>query len=451
MSKSSESRSQSKQGKRGVNRRKFLQGSALAGAGLLASRMAWAQTSPATTSTAKLRVAAIGIGGKGPSGVAGLAKAGAEIVALCDVDQHMIDKLADKYPDAKHYIDFREMFDKQKDIDAVIISTPDHSHAVAAMTAMKLGKHVYCEKPLTHDIWEARQLADAAKKYKVATQMGNQGHASDFNRRQVEWIQSGMVGAIKEVHCWTDRPARYWKQGMTERPPEKPVPDGLNWELWLNTASQRPYADGYHPFAWRGWWDFGTGALGDMGCHIVDPAYWALKLINPISVDAQTEGNTDESGPTKSIVVHEFAERDGRPPLKLFWYEGGKPDESLMKGAKPDDNGSLFIGESGTIMAGYQKDPVLLDPKEELKVVIPEKSIPSSPGHHEEFVQACLGGPPAGSNFGYSGPLTETILLGNVAIRAGKKIEWDGEKLRVTNDEDANKYIKREYQNGWKL
>lgn len=439
-----------------LNRRTFLQSTAVTGAGLLASRLARAQekqAAPATTAASKVNVAAIGVGGKGWSGIKGLQRAGANIVAICDIDQTQVDRGHAEWPKAAMFSDFREMLEKQKDIDAVIVSTPDHTHAVAAMMAMKMGKHCYCEKPLTHDIWEARQLADAAKQYKVATQMGNQGHASEYNRRVVEWVQSGMIGKIKEVHVWTDRPGKFWTQGMTERPSPQPVPDTVKWDLWLGPAPERPYAPGYHPFMWRGWWDFGTGALGDMGCHIIDPAYWALNLREPIAVEAQTEGATEESPPTKAVVRYEFAEREGRAPLSMTWYEGGVPDNKLVNGyfLPPDKNGSIFVGEKGTILAGYLTVPALIDPKGELQVVIPEPSIPRSPGHHEEFIEACRGGAPAGSNFDYAGPLTETVLLGNLAIRAGKKLEWDGKNMKVTNDEAANKWVKREYREGWAL
>ena len=449
-----------------LTRRSFMHRAAAAGAAVVASRVVLAQEGqekkaeekpadqppPAQTDSAaeKLNVAFVGVGGKGTSNVELIEKAGANVVALCDIDARTLGKISEKHPGAKTYADFRKMLEDQKDIDAVCVSTPDHTHAVAAMMAMSLGKHVYCEKPLTHNIYEARALTLAARQHKVATQMGNQGHASEGSRRQVELVKSGLLGPIKEVHVWTDRPV--WPQGI-QRPAETPeVPKHVSWDLWLGPAPQRPYHPSYHPFKWRGFWDFGTGALGDMACHIMDTAYWALDLRDPASVEAFSDGGNEESAPVWSIIRYEFPQRGDRPPLRLFWYEGGvRPSRRLTGKWEVPDNGVIFVGEKATIAAPYLQDPVFVDPEQAKQIAIPDRSIAPSIGHHKEWIEACKGGAAAGSNFDYSGPLTEMVLLGNLALRTGRRVEYDAANMKVTNLPEANQYIRREYREGWSL
>jgi predicted dehydrogenase len=401
----------------------------------------------------KLNIAGVGAGGKGKSDISALAGRN-NIVALCDVDDERAAETFNLHPDAPKYKDFRVMLEKEgKNIDAVTVSTPDHMHAIIAMTAMQLGKHVYVQKPLTHDIWEARQLQEMAKKYKVCTQMGNQGHAGEGVRRITEWLNAGVIGPVKTVICWTNRPV--WPQGGLSRPTENPpVPATLDWDLWLGTAPERPYNKAYVPHNWRGWWDFGCGALGDMGCHIMDPAYTSLELGYPTSVEATSEGNMPESGPKTSTLKYEFPARGGKPPVTFYWYDGGltpKWPEGIPADAKLGDNdncGTLFVGDKGMITCGtYGGEPRLVP---YAKPDVP-RTIEKSPGHYLEWVEACKGGKPSGGNFDYAGPFTEMVLLGNIAIRVGQKIEYDPKEMKITNIPDANKYIKREYRTGWTI
>jgi hypothetical protein len=408
----------------------------------------------------KLNIAGVGVGGKGSSDVDGAAKAGDNnIVALCDVDWARAAETFKRYPNAKQFKDFRVMLDKLgKDIDAVTISTPDHMHAPIAVAAMQLGKHVYVQKPLTHDVFEARRLTELARECKVATQMGNQGHSEEGVRRLCEWIWGGAIGAIKEVHIWTNRPI--WPQGIAKRLDAQKVPETIDWDLWLGTAPKRPYNKGYAPFAWRGWWDFGCGALGDMACHIMDPAYTSLKLGYPTSIEAVSEGNSVETAPKWAIITYQFPARGDMPPVKLMWYDGGKlpprpeavkPDEKLGDG----DNGTLFVGDKGMLACGcYGGGPCLI-PQERMKdFKKPEKTIPNSTGHYQEWIDACKGIAPAKGgfcgNFDYAGPFTEMVSLGNVAVRTGKKIEFDAVNLKITNCPEGNQYLKRTYRRGWR-
>ena len=413
----------------------------------------------------RLNVAGIGVGGKGAGDVRDIAEAGANIVALCDVDENRASGTFERFPDAKRYIDFRKMLDERRDIDAVIVSTPDHMHAPASMMAMKMGKHVYCQKPLTHSVYEARLMAETAKQMGVATQMGNQAHAGEPIRRGVELVRAGIIGPVHEVHTWTNRPI--WPQGISERPPAQPVPATLDWDLWLGPAPERPYNAAYVPFKWRGWWDFGTGALGDMACHIMDMPYWALELGAPISVEAQCEGNTEESPPRWSTITYRFPARADRPAVKFVWYDGYKdrdqnpasqnlPPEEVLEGQDPKRWDLVLIGEKGKmyfIRSERRNRPswhvtptsVVEDFQE------PEQTIPRVPNEDVEWINACKGGPAALSNFSYAGPFTEMVLLGNVAIRTGKKIEWDAASLRCPNAPEADRYIRREYRAGWSL
>ena len=414
------------------------------------------------------------MGGQGNSDLAALKKAGANIVALCDVDQKYAAKTFSQYPDAKRYVDYREMLEKQKNIDAVLIATPDHLHAVIAMAAIKMGKHVYVEKPLTRTIYEARMLTEAAKKYKVASQMGNQGHAGLGNRQMCQWIWDGAIGEVREVHCWTNRPC--WPSGVEMTRPKEtpPVPDTLNWDLWLGPAQPRPYHPIYLPAVWRGWFDFGTGAVGDMACHIVDSPFWALKLSYPAEIVGSSD--TYYSGyfrqdfefmkdgfPRVSVIRFKFPAREGLPPVKLTWYDGGlmpeRPEELEPQRRLGDANGGvLFVGSKGKIMCGcYGERPQLLPATrhqqymEELKSRQVE-SIPPSPGHQVEWIEACKGAKPAGSNFNYSGPLTETIVMGMIALRFPNQVlQWDGANMKFVNNEKADAWIKPNYREGWSL
>jgi predicted dehydrogenase len=423
---------------------------------------------PATTQTkySQVRLGIIGCGGKGEHNLNLMTECGATIAALCDVDTRPLEKAAGRFPNAKKYRDFRKLLESPNDIDAVVVSTPDNTHTVAAVRAMRLGKHLYCEKPLTHDIAEARLMMEEARKAKVATQMGNQGHSSEGSAQQVQWVKSGVIGAVKEVHIWTDRPI--WPQGMNRPKDTTPVPEDLDWDLWLGPAPHRPFYNEfehtdrrrgtYHPFNWRGWWDFGTGALGDMACHIMDAPYWALELRNPTAVEAFSDGGTSESPPKWSVIKYDFAATKDRPALRAFWYDGRLLPSDRLVGQKKvpgDGNGIIYVGEKGTIAAPLNGDPFIV--QEDLaKTFTPPTKPTTRPGgadhyHHAEFLEACLGGPKPGSNFDYAAPLTEVVLLGNLAIRTGRRVEWDAANMKCTNVPEANQYVKREYRKGWEL
>lgn len=404
-----------------------------------------------------LNIALIGVGGRGADNHKTMTGLKQNIVALCDVDENHLGAAAKRSPDARTFHDFRRMFDAMSDrIDAVIVSTPDHTHAAAAHAALQRGKHVYCEKPLTHSIHEARVLAEAAARHKLATQMGNAGHSSDGTRRLVEAIRGGAIGTVREVHAWTNRPI--WPQAV-DRPAEKPqVPKSLHWDLWIGPAPDRPYNPAYHPFKWRGWWDFGTGALGDMGCHIIDAAFWALELGAPRTIEAESPPIQDhpETAPAWSVVRYEFPARGDRPAVKLFWYDGGKfPPAELFENHPPakGSSGSIFVGEKGRLLAGRGNGrPYRLLPEKDFEGFTPPKpSLPSSPGHHAEWIEACKTGKPTGTSFDYAGPLTELVLLGNVALRAGRPIEWDAQGMRCANGSLDDIFIHRDYRRGWVL
>ena len=404
----------------------------------------------------KLNIAGIGIGGRGRSNLGDLD--GENIVALCDVDEQYAAKTFAMYPKAKRYKDYRVMLEKQNDIDAVMVATPDHTHAIISMAAIKSGRHVYCEKPLTRTLFEARRLTEAGREMKVATQMGIQGHSHEGIRQISEWIQAGAIGSVREVHIWTDRPKGWWPQGV-DRPQDTPaVPPNLEWDLWLGPAPNRPYNPAYHPFKWRGWWDFGCGAFGDMGCHLMDAPYWTLNLGYPTSVEASSTAVNSETGPLASMVHYYFPARGEMPPVKLTWYDGGllppRPEE--LPDGEPmgnENSGVIFVGDKGKILASDEnaKTPRLLPLSLAKEFPKPEKTIPRSPGHHAEFIAACKGGLPAGAHFDYSGPLTENVLLGNLAIRVGKKMLWDGPNMKCTNVPEANNLIQCPYREGWAL
>ncbi len=411
----------------------------------------------------KINIAGVGIGGQGGHDINQFKDQ--NIVALCDVDAAHAARMFRQYPNAKQYTDFRKMLDElDKDIDGVVVGTPDHLHAIVSMAAIKRDKHVYCEKPLTHTVLEAKMLADAAREHKVATQMGNQGQASEETRLTCETIWDGAIGQVREVHIWTDRPLNgidkwYWPQGIGRPNGEDKIPDTLDWDLWVGPAPMRPYVGNrtYNPFVWRGWWDFGTGALGDIGCHSMDPVFRALKLGYPISVEACCTLVNDETYPVASRVTYEFPARGEMAPVKLHWYDGGmkppRPPE-LEDGRKWDTNGQLYVGDKGK-MLGCR----LIPESRRREYGKPPQKLERSPGHYKEWIIACKGGKPAGSNFpDHAGMLAQVVLMGNIAIRPalkGKllstKLFWDAEQFKFSNMPEANQYLTKEYREGWTL
>lgn len=468
--------------------------------------------------SAKLNIACVGIGGMGMSNMSQMLNE--NIVAVCDVDFPYVEralagrlkpakgdptpeniKLGEAYAKAAKYSDFRVMFEKQKDIDAVVIATPDHMHATIANMAMKLGKHVYVQKPLTYSVYEARLLAKTAAEMKVVTQMGNQGHSAEGTRRINEIVASGVLGKIHEVHVWTDRPVRYWAQGIPRpiapgtqtpaRPPENPniprqwnqgtvdravrdamainpssPPPGLDWNLFLGAAPDVPYHPAYHPFAWRGWIDFGVGAIGDMGAHLIDQSFWALGLDYPTSISASSSPwgggeKTPATYPMATTVQYEFGARGKQPAVKLYWYDGGlippRPDMLPTSAAlsEGDGGGGLFIGEKGILThETYGNNPKIYpDDVSQKAAAVPKTFARVTTSHEVNWIQACKGEAKASSPFEYAAKLTETMLLGIVALRTGqgKKLLYDGPNMKVTNIPDANQYLTRIYRKGWEL
>ena len=439
------------------SRRSFMQTSAVAGVGFWAS----SQARVSRAANEQIAFACIGVGGKGSSDSSDANKNG-DIVAICDIDETRLDQANKRegFEKAKKFVDYREMIEEMHDsIDAVTVSCPDHSHAPAASMAMKHGKATFCQKPLTHDIWEARQLGKIADEMGVATMMGNQGTANDGLRRAAKTIQAGTLGTVSDVHVWTNRPV--WPQGGA-RPAEAEVPEGLHWDLFLGPSKERPYGRGYHPFSWRGYWDFGTGALGDMACHTVNMPFMALNMRDPVAVTAETSGHNEDSYPKWSKIVFEFPELDGRPAFNMTWYDGGKRPETdiFLDGKFPtrtdrDGNkeiyksGCLVVGDKGQLFTGddYGARYNLIGDIEQ-----PEVEFEKSPGHFDEWVRAIKGGPSATSNFkDYAGPLTETILLGNLAVWCGERVEWDAENLKPTNKPELEQVVKREYRAGYEV
>lgn len=450
-----------------ISRRRFVGGTAVTAAAFTIVPRAVLGGAGQTPPSEKLNLAGIGIGGMG---AANLSQCEAEnIVALCDVDDGYAAKTFERYPRARRYKDYREMFDRQKDIDAVIIATPDHSHAVIGMEAIRRGKHIYLQKPLAHSIHEARELTKAAQHQGVQTQMGNQGHSSEAIRRMCEWVWDGAIGEIREVHAWSDRPAggQPWSTfPIQKRPAETPpVPEGMDWDLWLGPAAYRPYHPVYAPLTWRGWLDFGTGALGDMGCHILDPAFWALKLGNPSTVQATTTHYqpevSRETFPRASIVRYEFPAREDMPPVRLTWYDGHlKPPipAEFEPGRRLGTNGALLIGNKGMIIHGsHGAGGLRIVPESRMQAYQqPPKTLQrvegGDGGHERDWVRACKTGKPASSTFNYGGPLTEMVLLGVLAIRLpDRRLEWDGQNLRFPNNDEATALVNPPYRNGWSL
>jgi predicted dehydrogenase len=409
----------------------------------------------------KLNIAGVGVGGQGAGDLREMGSG--NIVALCDVDWTRAAETFKQYPKARQYRDFRVMLEKEKNIDAVVVATPDHTHAVASMMAIKLGKHVFCEKPLTRTVYEARALARAAREAKVATQMGNQGMAFEGNRLINEWLWDGAIGPVREVHAWSDRPTHHgrllWAQGI-ERPKDTPpVPETLDWDLWLGPAPHRPYHPAYAPFHWRGWWDFGSGGLGDMGIHNLAPVWSALKLGAPVSVNASSTLFNDETLPLASTVHYEFAARGDMPPVTLHWYDGGmipaRPPELEDNRELSREDGLIFVGDKGRIyVEGWGGHSPRLIPESKMQAYQrPPKTLPRSIGHHAEWIKACKEGTPTRSDFAeFAGPLTEAVLLGTVCVRmGGRKLLWDSANLKVTNVPEANRYLHYEYRKGWTL
>lgn len=505
-------------------RRHFFYGTLLAGAvpaagfGSVPSLKAMGYKSP----NEKLNIASIGAGGKAASDIMGCASE--NIVALCDVDDKQAARMYKQFEKAPKYRDFRKMLDKEgPGIDAAIVTTPDHMHATAAMWCMERGKHVYVQKPLTRTVWEARQLMEAANKYKVATQMGNQGYSNEGTRQVAEMIWAGEIGNVTEVHAWTDRPI--WPQGLTSIPPAMPVPDTLDWDLWLGIANQREFTQGgegypnnfggyfYQPFNWRGFYDFGCGALGDMACHILGAPNLALQLGAPTSVECVSkEGASDFMFPKKSVIRFDFPARGSMQALKLFWYDGlketpkipGVPEGELLgdlpysmramrqrqgqgqnggQGAArpmrpaftgmigrtfdmksyeetkadtearvPPPDGSVFIGDKGMITTGTYGEQTRLIPVEKMNDYrFPDPLLTRSPGHYRDWIRACKGGEAACSNFNVAAPFVEWMLLGVIALRVNGKLEWDAAKMRFSNNNEANKYLKPTFRKGWSL
>ncbi|GEO03850.1 dehydrogenase [Adhaeribacter aerolatus] len=473
-----------------VSRRDFIKSSSLALAGFTIVPRHVLGGKGFTAPSDKLNIAAIGAGGKGMVNITNSFNNGTDnIVALCDVDDRQAKAAREKWPQAKHYKDYRKLLQKReaRGIDAVIVSTPDHMHAPIAMAAMQLGKHVYVEKPLAHDIYEVRMLTQAAKRYKVVTQMGNQGSSGDDTRLIETWVQQGLLGDVHTVHTWTNRPV--WPQGIPTPTQKMPVPAEVDWDLWLGTAPYRDYHEAYMPFRWRGWWDFGTGALGDMGCHIMDVPFRALKLKYPESVECSVgsvysdffkEAHFLDSCPPSSAIYLHFPARDNMPAVDFSWTDGGilpkRPEELSPEEPFGDtDGGMLLVGTKGKLVAGmWGRNPMLLPSSRMKETTIPTAAMPLVPGgpdgHQQQWVQACKKGFGAytSSPFEIAGPLTETVIMGNLAVRSyqyqeptadgkgfinpgRKKLLWNGEDMKITNFEAANQFVKRNYRQGWHL
>ncbi len=469
----------------GISRRIFLRNAGLAAAAFtIVPRFVLGKGFVAPSDT--LYIAGIGVGGKGTVDLIETAKSpNAKIAFLCDVDDRQAVDSKKNFPNAKYYKDFRVMFDKElKNIDAVTVSTPDHTHAVAALAAIERKKHVYCQKPLTYSIYEARTLTEAARKYKVVTQMGNQFGSADNVRVMKEWYSAGLIGDVTSVVAWTNRPV--WPQGIPAPTGKFSIPPELDWDLWLGPARQMDYNPVYLPFNWRGWWEFGTGALGDMGCHILDPAFRILPISSPSEVECSTstvwegffqEANYPESCPASSIIHLKYPRTDGKGIIKVTWMDGGllpeRPEELLPDEPMADENGGyIFEGTKGKMMGNYSIPPVLLPTARMKEKTLPAPTLPRVPeGHYVQWVNACLKGfgkAELSSPFDYAGPLTESVIMGNLAIRSyniktksadglrtiypgRKKLLWDSVNMKITNYDEANAFVKRTYRAPWTL
>ncbi len=454
-----------------LSRRDFVKGAAAAAAAVtLVPRHVLGATRFVPPSE-KVTMAAIGIGDQGKRDMERfLERDDTRIVAACDVDANNRNAARDtvnkKYGDRNcaAFNDFRELIATQKDLDAVLAVVPDHSHAVVSMAALKAGKHVYCQKPFTHTVYEAHRLAEVTRETKLATQLGTANQASEGRRILQEWIEDGAIGGVREVHIWSNRP--FWPQGIDRPTDTPPVPATLDWNLWLGPAPYRPYHPAYLPLVFRGWWDFGTGALGDMGCYALDTVFRVLRLNYPTSVEAcgscfarkmwdRLEMNR-ETFPRASLIRWEFPARGDAPPVTVVWYDGGlRPPrpKDLDEGQDLGDEGAYYIGDEGALMSRFGGDEPTLVPASKMAAYKqPPKTMPRSIGHHSEWIRACKGGEPAGANFEFSALVTEAMLLGNVALRAGnKKLHWDGPNLKITNAPEVNEHLHRKYREGWTL
>ena len=455
--------------RKSISRRQFL-GSATAAAAffIVPRNVLGGQGNQPPSET--LNIAGVGLGVMGSDNL--VACVDTNVVALCDVDWDMASITFQRYPKASRYKDYRRMLDTERNIDAVLVATPDHSHAVITAEAMKRGKHVFTQMPLAHDVWEARQLAEIARETGVATQMGNEQYSGPTIRSLCEYIWDDAIGPIREVHCWTDCPQ--WPQRINRPSDRPPVPADLDWNLWLGPAEERAYHPAYHPYNWRGWRAFGTGALGAMGCHVMDGAYWALKLAEAetLTIEAESTGRTDESYPLAATVHYHFGARGGMPPVTVNWYDGGRqpprPEEMPDTREFMDSNSTIFVGEKGKLVFGAltagttpgQAGPRFLPESLGQSYRKPRQTIPRLKGkrqwskmsrHEEDWITACKGDRPACSRFEIAGPLTEIVLLGNIALLTGRPIEWDSKNLRITNNSDANRLIRRKYRRGWTL
>lgn len=445
---------------RHVTRRHFFFGSLLAGAvpaagfGSTPSLKHLGYRSP----NEKLNIAAVGAGGKGFSDINGCKQE--NIVALVDVDDERASRSYKLYPDAPKYKDFRRMFDKElNNIDAVTVSVPDHMHGTVAMWAMARGKHVYCQKPLTRTVWEAGELTKAAAKYGVATQMGNQGYSNEGARQCCEILWSGDIGEVKEVHAWTNRPGKYWPQGPEIVPATDPIPTTLDWDAWLGGAEPRPFSKAYIPIKWRGYPDFGCGAVGDMACHILGTPNMALQLTAPISVECvKQEGKSENTYPKMSVLRWDFPARGSMPPVSIFWHDGltkqpeieGVPAGELI--GDSDTNGSLFLGSKAMMTTGCYGERTRLVPASKMNgYTHPAPSLTRSPGHYRDWIRAAKGGEPSCSNFSVAGPFVQWMLLGVIAMKFEGKLLWDAQKGRFTNNDEANRFLKPKFRKGWKF
>ncbi|TWT60515.1 Gfo/Idh/MocA family protein [Rubinisphaera italica] len=427
------------------SRRDFLKTTSAGAAAISAGVWTGGAIAEPTSPLQKLNIGCIGTANRAAADIAGVHSE--NIVALVDVDKNYLARKLSEFPDARTYSDYREMLDAEKGkIDAVVIGTTDHHHAPATIRAIRAGLHVYCEKPLTHTVEEARLISQEAKKHGVATQLGTQIHAGDNYRRVVELIQSGAIGDVNEVHVWV---GKGWGGGDRPEESQKP-PETLAWDLWLGPAPERPFAAGrYHPAQWRRWWDFGQGTLGDMGCHYMDLPFWALGLRHPTSCVAEGPEVHPESCPHGLTVHYEFPARDTQPAVKLTWYDGNQTPKEVA-GERVPGSGVMFVGSEGKLFSGYSN--YRLFPQDKFAdFQVPEQTIPPSIGHHAEWIKACKDGSPTTCNFDYSGALTETVLLGNVAYRVGERLEWDAENLQATNCSRADQFIRKTYREGWEV
>ena len=439
-----------------IDRRTFLKTASLATAAVSMPSILRSQGAGGQSPNNKLNVACVGVGGQGRSAVMGMKEE--NFVAFCDVDDERAAKTFEEFPNVPRFRDFRVMLDKMgSQIDAVTVSTPDHMHFAVAMSALALGKHVFVEKPLAHNVTQTRLMLQRAREKKVATQMGNQGHAGEGCRLLKEWFEAGVLGEVREVHSWTDRPI--WPQGVKPLDHSKMMPvvqKTLDWDLWVGVAQPREYDPAYLPFSWRGFWDFGSGSLGDMGCHIMDGAYYALGLTAPTSVEPVSANQTEISYPTASVTRLRFPERGKLPPVQYSWYDGGlmppRPPE-LEEGRVLPENGTLVIGSKATVFCDIYYSSVRIIPEAKMKEMapgLPPKTIPRIVGGHwAEWIRACKGGVPAGSNFEYSTRLAEAVLVGNIALRVNRRLEYDSANLKVTNLASANQYVTEHYRPGF--